>query len=162
MLAAGVDTPLLCRPLGFDLPVAPSPALLMRFSAPPGLVRTLIATPDLEVREAFDGRLLVAADYQGEVDAADLRRAGETMARRLAATFGSDDVRLVSTRLGARPMPADGLPVIGAVPGVTGAYLAVMHSGVTLAPAAGRLIAAEIVTGAEATELAGLRPARFR
>jgi glycine/D-amino acid oxidase-like deaminating enzyme len=161
VVAAGVDAPLLCGPLGFDLPVAPSPALLMRFTAPPGLVRTLVATPDLEVREAADGQLLVAAAYHGEIDDDGLRHAGETMLRRLTDTFDAPAIRLVGVRLGARPMPADGLPVIGPVPGVSGAYVAVMHSGITLAATAGRLIAAEIVGGVEAVELTGLRPARF-
>jgi glycine/D-amino acid oxidase-like deaminating enzyme len=58
-------------------------------------------------------------------------------------------------------MPVDGLPVIGPVPGVDGAYLAVMHSGVTLAPAVAHLVASEIVNGVQADELAGLRPHRF-
>jgi glycine/D-amino acid oxidase-like deaminating enzyme len=161
VLTAGVDAPMLCRPLGFDLPVAPSPALLIRFTAPPGLVRTLVATPDLEVREAADGQLLVPAEYTGEIDDDDLRRAGETMLRRLTAGFDAPDVELVSVRLGSRPMPADGLPIIGRLPGVGGAYIAVMHSGVTLAPTAARLIASEIVAGVDADQLAGLRPARF-
>jgi hypothetical protein len=60
-----------------------------------------------------------------------------------------------------RPMPADGLPVVGPVPGVDGAYLAVMHSGVTLAPAVAQLVAAEVVHGATAADLEGLRPDRF-
>lgn len=162
VVTAGVDAPMLCGPLGFDLPVAPSPALLMRFTAPPGLVRTLVATPHLEVREAADGHLLVAAGYDGEIDQDDLRRAGEMMLRRLIATFDVQDVNLVSVRLGTRPMPADELPIIGPVPGVGGVNIAVMHSGVTLAPTAGRLIASEIVDGVEAEQLAGLRPARFR
>jgi glycine/D-amino acid oxidase-like deaminating enzyme len=59
-------------------------------------------------------------------------------------------------------MPADELPIIGAIPGVHGAYVAVMHSAVTLAATAGRLIASEVVNGIEADELAGLRPTRFR
>ncbi len=134
----------------------------MRFTAPPALVRTLVATPRIEVREAADGELVVAADYAGEVDRADLQCAGEEMLRRLVATFAvAGDVRLVSVRLGARPMPVDGLPVIGPLPGVSGAYVAAMHSGVTLAAAVGRLVAREVVHGVEAEELRGLRPDRF-
>jgi glycine/D-amino acid oxidase-like deaminating enzyme len=163
VVTAGVDAPALCAPLGFDLPIAPSPALLMRFTAPPGLVRTLVAAPHTEVREAADGRLLVAADYQGEVDERDLQRVGEQMLRRLVSTFhDADDVRLDSVRLGVRPVPVDGLPIIGPVPGVGGAYVAVMHSGVTLAPAVASLVAAEVVGEVRAPELAGLRPDRFR
>lgn len=162
VVTAGVDAATLCAPLGLNLPVAPSPALLMRFTAPPGLVRTLVASPHLEVREAADGRLLVAAGYQGEVDQRDLQRAGEEMLRRLLSTFqNAQDVRLDSVRLGARLMPVDGLPVIGPIPGASGAYVAVMHSGVTLAPAVASLVAAEVVHGVQAAELAGVRPDRF-
>jgi glycine/D-amino acid oxidase-like deaminating enzyme len=81
---------------------------------------------------------------------------------RLARAFdGVDSLKLRSVRVGVRPMPVDGLPVIGPVPGVTGAYLAVMHSGVTLAPAVGRRVAAEVVHGEDVEEFAGLRPDRF-
>jgi glycine/D-amino acid oxidase-like deaminating enzyme len=162
VIAAGADTPVLCALLGLDVPIRPSPALLLRFAAPPGLVRTLVATPDLEVREASPGRLLAAAAYQGEVDERELLRAGERIRSCLMATFHQmKGLRLDSVHVGARPMPVDGLPVIGPVPGVDGAYLAVMHSGVTLAPAVGPLVASEVVNGVQADELAGLRPHRF-
>ncbi len=163
VVTAGAQAPELCAPLGFHLPVSPSPALLVRCTAPAGLVRTLVATPRLEVREAAAGRLLIAASHQGEVDEQDLQRAGEEALRRLRDTFdGADDVRLDSVRLGARPMPVDGLPVIGPVPGAAEAYVAVMHSGVTLAPAVARLVADEVVRGVHAPELDGVRPDRFQ
>jgi glycine/D-amino acid oxidase-like deaminating enzyme len=162
VVTAGVDAPMLCAPLGFELPVAPSPALLLRFTAAPGLVRTLVANPELEVREASNGHLLLAAEYSGEANQDDLNRTAHELLSRLTATFaGSADIRLVSVRLAARPMPVDGLPIIGRLPGVSGAYVAVMHSGVTLAPVAARFIAAEVVDDSEADELNGVRPARF-
>lgn len=103
VVTAGVDAATLCAQPGVNLPIAPSPALLVRLTAPPGLVRTLVATPHLEVREAADGRLLVA-DYQGEIDEQDLQCAGEEMLRRLRSKFrNADDVCLESVRLGARP-----------------------------------------------------------
>jgi glycine/D-amino acid oxidase-like deaminating enzyme len=162
VLAAGVDVPTLCAPLGVDLPVAPSPALLVRFSAPVGLVRTVAACPEVEVRQTADGHLLAAGDYTGEVSRDDLQRTAQVMLRRLRDTFtGADDVRLVDVRVGVRPMPADGLPIIGPLVQHVGSYVAVMHSGVTLAPVAGRLIAAEVVENRDAEELRGVRPGRF-
>jgi glycine/D-amino acid oxidase-like deaminating enzyme len=161
VVAAGTGSAALCEPLGFDLPVEPSPALLLRFAAAPRLVRTVVATADLEVREGADGELVVAAAYDGEVGEDELRRTGERMLRRLTATVDAPDVRLLSVRLGVRPMPADGLPIVGPVPGVPGVHVVVMHSGVTLAPAVASAVASEIVDGAEAEELSGLRPARF-
>jgi glycine/D-amino acid oxidase-like deaminating enzyme len=157
-----VDTPLLCAPLGFDLPVVPSPALLLRVSGPPGLVRTLVASSSLEVREAAAGVLLVALAHDGEVGRADLDRTAQEALSRLTATFaGAEDVRLLDVRLASRPMPVDGLPIVGPLPGIHGVYVAVMHSGVTLAPVVGRLVAAEVVNGVRAGELDGVRPERF-
>jgi len=163
VLATGAEAPLLCAPLGYDLPVTSSPALLMRFAAPPGLVRTLVSGPDLEeVREAAPGELWVAAAYGGEGTQGDLERSADAVLRRLTEAFDvAEDVRLLSVRVGARPMPADGLPIIGPLPTTAGVYIAVMHSGVTLAPAAGRLIAQEVINGVDAVELEGLRPHRF-
>ncbi len=163
VVTAGADVPRLCAPLGLDLPVIRSPALLLRFAAPPGLVRTLLTGPELEeVREASEGELWVAAAYRGEDSTDEMNRtAREVQDRMVAALDGAHDVRLLSVRLGARPMPADGLPIVGRMPGMLGAYVAVMHSGITLAPAVARLVASEITEGTEAEELAGLRPRRF-
>ena len=47
--------------------------------------------------------------------------------------------------VGVRPVPLDGFPVIGEVPGVMGVFLAIMNSGVTLGPLVGQLLAAEIL-----------------
>ena len=71
------------------------------------------------------------------------------------------DVELLSTRVGARPMPADGEPIVGPVAEVPGLYLAVMHSAVTLAAAVGRLVARELVDGTVEPALSGCRPDRF-
>lgn len=161
VLAAGAGTPLLCAPLGVDLPVAPSPALLLRFTAPPGLVRTLVASPQFEARQS-GGCLLLAGAYAGEVTQGELRRTGQEAARWLAATFqGGEEARLLDVRVGQRPMPSDGLPVIGPLPGHSGVYLAVMHSGITLGPAVGRQVAAELVEGNNAVQLSGVRPERL-
>jgi len=82
VLASGADAPVLCAPLGFALPVTASPALLMRFSAAPGVVRTLVSNDDLEVREAADGHLLAAWDYDGQTQPTRPRPRREAAARR--------------------------------------------------------------------------------
>jgi glycine/D-amino acid oxidase-like deaminating enzyme len=157
VLSAGADVAVVCAPLGITVPVAPSPAVLLRLDGPPDLVRTVVATPRVEVRAGGDGELLAALAHAGETTAAALARSAERARDRIAALFrGGEDVRLRSARVGVRPMPAAGHPLIG--PLVPGAYLAVMHSGVTLAPVAGRLVAEEVVHGVEAPELAGCRP----
>ena len=58
-------------------------------------------------------------------------------------------------------MPADGLPVLGFSENVPNLYLAVMHSGVTLAPLVGELSAIEIIDGTKVEMLQPYRPERF-
>ena len=62
--------------------------------------------------------------------------------------------------LGFRPMPTDGFPVVGPVPGVPGVSLCVTHSGVTLAVLLGDYMASELVMGREEPMLAPYRPSR--
>jgi glycine/D-amino acid oxidase-like deaminating enzyme len=134
VLAAGVGAVPLCAALGVELPVAASPARLLRFSGPPGLVRAVVSSPELDVRQTADGMVLVAV-------------AADAPPPRLDDTFaGAEALRLVDDRVGMRPMPLDGLPIIGPLPGHPGGYLAVMHSGIRLAPEVGRQIAAELAS----------------
>ena len=49
--------------------------------------------------------------------------------------------------IGVRAYPQDGKTLAGALPGAEGLYLIATHSGITLAPALGRLMAETIVDG---------------
>ena len=161
VLAAGVGVPALCAPLGVHVPVAPSPAVLLRFAAAGTVVRTLVATPDVEVRQAADGTLLATVEHAGETTPGQLAMTADRVAARLDAMFhGAQDLRLTGAAVGLRPVPADGEPLVGPVPGVAGLHLAVLHSGVSLAAAVGRLAALQVVDGDEVPELLGCRPGR--
>lgn len=150
VLAAGVATAALGEPLGVRVPVEPSPCPLFRFRAPAGLVRTVVNTEDFDLRQVSAGRLIAAADSPERTLAA------------VRSTFhGAGGVELLSARLGVRPMPADGEPIVGPVAEVPGLYLAVMHSAVTLAAAVGRLVARELVDGTVESALSGCRLDRF-
>ena len=63
--------------------------------------------------------------------------------------------------LAYRAMPADRLPIVGPLPWLDQLYLAVSHSGVTLAPVLGRLVAKEVADGTTDGLLAPFRPGRF-
>ena len=64
---------------------------------------------------------------------------------------------------GLRPYPSDGLPVIGAVPGREGLFVATGHGrmGITLGPVTGKLLAEVILEGAAPRELEPFRIERF-
>jgi len=159
VLAAGVGVSALCAPLGVDLPIEPSPAVLVRCTAPRDLVRTLVATPEAEVRGTSDGGLVAAMAYDGQEGPEQI---GRRLLAWLAATFrGADTVRVTGVEVGLRPMPADGIPIVGRLPGAPGVHVAVVHPGVQLAPVVGRLVAELIATGVDSAELRDWSPARF-
>lgn len=69
-------------------------------------------------------------------------------ARRLIPGLPIDGWRgRCQVRVGVRPMPADGHSVVGEVPDAPGVFLAATHSGVTLAPVIGELLAENILGG---------------
>ena len=68
---------------------------------------------------------------------------------------------LSEVNVGVRPVPLDGFPVIGEVPSVRGVFSAIMHSGVTLGPIVGQILAAEILQGANCTLLQSFRQKCF-
>lgn len=162
VLAAGNGAVPLCRSIGLDLPVAPSPAVLVRLHTAPDLVQRIVAHPDLEVRQQPDGTLVVVTGYRGETSRSALADAAREARQRVMEAFRTrEPIDVISAEIGWRPMPADGEPIIGAERDFPGLYLAVLHSAVTLAAAVGRLAAEEITTGIQAPELAGCRRTRF-
>ncbi len=69
--------------------------------------------------------------------------------------------KAVPVAVGHRPMPQDGYPVLGFTSKAPNVYLALTHSGVTLAPLIGALAPREIVDGAKVEMLEPFRPDRF-
>lgn len=157
VLAAGTNVPTLCEPLAADLAITASPATLARVTAPPGLVKTIVARTEFEVREVRDGELLLVVPHV-EGSATALAQAAQQALQHLKEAFqGSDQCRLLGYRTARRPVPAHG-PVIGYATHDRSVYVAVMHSAITLAPTVGRLIAEELVTGRPVPELKRCRP----
>ena len=157
VLTAGTAIPQLCERLPADLAIAASPATLARITAPPGLVKTIVAGPAFEVREVRDGNLLLVVP-QAEATAGKPGQAAQNALQHLRTAFrGSDECLLLGHRTSSRPMPAHG-PLIGYATPDRSVYVAVMHSAITLAPTVGRLVADELVTGRPAPELRRCRP----
>lgn len=159
VLAAGTETGTLCKQVGVVLPIGSSPALLLRFRSAGNLVNGVVSSPDLEIRQGPDGRLLAAEDFDDGSDPDAI--AQQTLAVIKSRLRGADAVDIEGAIVGMRPMPADGLPIIGFSSQLDGLYVAAMHAGVTLAPAVGRFAATEILDGAEVNLLEPCRPERF-
>jgi D-amino-acid dehydrogenase len=115
----------------------------------------------------FDGELLRIAgifDLTG-IDEKLKRSRIDAIVRSSAAFLKDwvpDDVELEWA--GLRPYPADGLPVIGRVPGRERVFVATGHGrmGITLGPITGKLLARVILEDASPPELEPFRIERFR
>lgn len=165
MLCTGADTDLLDG-TGLRLS-ARGPAGATVITAPvPVRLSGLIHFPDLTVRPDGGGRLLLHADdIDKRIDAGTMSLPGDAVAEltaRARSLLRADagDVSVAEVRVSCRPYPPDGFPVIGPVPGVSGAYLICTHSGVTLAAILARLAAREILGGADEPLLASFRAGR--
>ena len=63
--------------------------------------------------------------------------------------------------IGYRPMPADGLPIVGFSDQLPNMYIAVTHSGVTLSPILGTYASMEILDEQKVDYLENYRLERF-
>lgn len=68
---------------------------------------------------------------------------------------------IVRSFAGIRVIPDDGFPIIGEIPNLENAYLAVMHSGVTLSPLVGTLMTELITDGETSLDISRLSLERF-
>jgi len=147
-------------------PGAAAPGLVVQAGpvTPPGPAR-MVHAPRVYLRPHADGLVhLEAPDAAVDLHTpeAELRRwAGELLRRARRVVGGLDGAGVAGYRVCVRPMPADGRSIVGWLPGAGGLYVAVTHSGVTLAAHLAELITAELAGGTAPAELAPYRPGRF-
>jgi D-amino-acid dehydrogenase len=114
----------------------------------------------------FNGGVRVAGVFELGARGVDAPPgAGERLlaaARPYLAGWRPESETPVEAWAGMRPATPDGLPLIGALPGLDGVFLATGHGmlGVTLAPATADLLAPLVLEGRAAPELAAFDPAR--
>jgi len=118
--------------------------------------------PEIHLRQLADGTLQIGEGSQESLARDDSQaHADELLARATCYLPALAGARAIPVPVGYRPMPRDGFPVLGFPEPVPNLYLALMHSGVTLAPLVGELAAMEIVDGARVQSLEAYRPERF-
>ena len=174
VLAAGRWTENLAARAGIDVPMVTDVGRgaqivgLLGYARSPVLdLACVIHSPGLNLRPAAGGQtVLQALDLNAHVDPADPPSADGDIARTLAQRFSAlltDPSRTpkIDLRIGFRSLPADGHTVAGYASAQSRVYCLVSHSGVTLAPILGRLVAAEITTDQEQDLLGAFRPTRF-
>ena len=172
VIAAGTDTTRVADMAGVKVPQAQSPGVVMRTSPLAPLlenVPVVYAPPlgdgrrEIHIRQCADGRLMIGEGDQESLAEDDSQaHADDLLARARHYLPGIGDAQAVPVPVGWRPMPLDGYPVMGFASEAPNLYVALTHSGVTLAPALSELAAQEICDGTPADAvLAPYRPQRF-
>ncbi|WP_267881224.1 NAD(P)/FAD-dependent oxidoreductase [Streptomyces xylophagus] len=180
--AAGPSASHVAGLVGRHLPMRREPGVVTRIDCARVPIHRVMHAPHIEIRPDGDASMVLHSreidaliDADAPVDAgaltdpgalidagdepAQLARLLHELARRVVPEL--DTSRIAQTRVVNRPIPADGFPSVGAVPSVPGYYEAVSHSGITLGPVIGRLLASEILSGERDELLADFRPERL-
>ena len=172
VIAAGTETTRVAAMAGVNVPQAESPGVVIRTNPLPPLLRKVpvIYAPalgdgrrEIHLRQCADGRLMIGEGDQESLAEDDSQsHANELLARARRYLAGLDGATAVPVPVGWRPMPLDGYPVLGFTSEAPNLYVALTHSGVTLAPALSQLAAQEICDGTPADAVLGAyRPQRF-
>lgn len=162
VLATGVDLPALGALLGVDVPMEESPGLLAHTRPHGRLLDRILVAPGATLKQLPGGEIVTGVDFGGSPS----RDTSPAMGRKLLEGAGRfvprlSEAALDRVTLGFRVLPADGQPIIGRVPGRPNVYLTAMHSGITLAPAVGPLVAMELLDEVEVELLRPYRLERF-
>ncbi len=162
VVAAGAGTAKLVSSADGALPGDTPPRLLVASRPHAKLLSGLVMSPGLHVRQTTEGRLLAGADFGGSDPGADAEKVSLDLFEVMRGMF-KDGAALEYSHhtVGYRPMPGDGFPIIGRLPKVDGLYIAVLHSGITLAPAVGLFAAEEVTKGTRSALLKPYGPERF-
>lgn len=172
VLAGGAWSASLVEPLGISVPVAPQRGQIVHLR-----LEGTQATEGWPMVSGFREHYLLAWPG-GRVTAGATRETGsgfdprvtaagvkEVLAEALRLAPGLAHATLLETRVGLRPLAADGLPVLGPAPSLCGLWLATGHgpAGLTLGPYTGKLVAEAALGAAQwPSDLAELSVARFR
>src|SRR5213594_4126068 len=166
LVCVGPATQAFLDPLRVVIPVGRVPGFLAVTSRPAQPLHRVVHAPGIHLRPDAGGGLLLGAEDVDSLAAnagpPALGEAAALLLERATRVFPSAGrVKVVDTRLGVRPMPADHHTIAGRIPGFANAWMIATHSGVTLGPLLGRLLADEIVRGVPSSTLVPFRPERF-
>lgn len=173
VVAGGAWTPAVAERLGMRLPVRPLRGQIVHLTVPSA---DAADTAEWSIAHQVFGQYLVAwpggrvavgatvedTGFDPRPTAAGLH---EVLREALRVAPGLAGATFSEVRVGLRPFSADGMPILGPLPGLAGAWVATGHGteGLLLGPVSGRLVADLIQERAPSiqVDLAAFRPGRF-
>jgi len=177
VIATGADPFAIEKLAAAEVPQRSTPGVIVVTKPVPPLLSRIVVAPGVHVLQRADGRIvlgeqdgvptdgshatrLTARPTRFPNDAIANQHAERVMALARRFIQGLEAVEVEEVIIGWRPLPLDGHPVLGSSRKRPQSYVAVMHSGVSLAPVVGKLVAAEIMSGRESPLLRNYRPNR--
>ena len=171
ILASGVQTTELASLAEVHIPQQRSPGIVIQTTPCVKVLNSvaIIHAPStdenhqhLHLRQLSDGSLRIGQGTQEGINRDDSQQHADALLARAKAYLPAiADAEAIPTPVGYRPMPLDGFPVLGFTEAVQNLYIALMHSGVTLAPLVGEMASLEIADDARVDWFAPYRPERF-
>ncbi|MFK8041757.1 NAD(P)/FAD-dependent oxidoreductase [Congregibacter sp.] len=175
VLATGAAQKLPERIAGINIPQRTTPGIIGISEPMPRLLNGVVAAPGVHLHQRSDGRFVIG-EQEGAPASHEQRlaeRPNSFPTPELVSEHGSrllqaateflpelKGTRMENVFIGWRPLPLDGHPALGVNPDRPDVYLAIMHSGVSLAPIVGSLVAKEILSAESAKNLEPYRPTR--
>lgn len=165
VLATGAWSGPLARRLGFRAPLESERGYHLELWEPSAMPRSPVMVASGKfVATPMEGRLRLAGVVEfGGLEAAPSRAPFRLLEQNIRAAMPGLTWKHTVEWMGHRPSMADSVPVIGAVPGLAGAYAAFGHDhvGLTGGPKTGRILA-QIIAGRHPNlDLTPYSPARF-
>jgi glycine/D-amino acid oxidase-like deaminating enzyme len=147
VVAAGAQTPALLATIGVRLELDAPSGLLVHLEPAQQLLQGLVMAPEIHVRQTSEGRLVAGSNFSGAQMSDDSAQAANNLFQMLQSfLIGAKNLSIEFYTVGHRPTPKDGMPMIGRPKNTKGLYVAVMHSGITLAPVVGLLVCQDILS----------------
>ncbi len=150
---------------GAELPLRRVPGLVVTTTPAPTGLGTILCAVDVNVRPHPGDRVVLHSwTLDGQLGdrpepSRRLALAQRLLHRARALLPGLTPASVQSALVGVRPVPLDGLPLVGFLPELDNLYVVVSHSAVHLAPVLGSLAASELA-GVRQVCLDPFRPTR--
>ena len=177
VLAVGAASKTIASIAKLNIPQRSTPGIIVVTEPTEPLLNRIIVAPGVHIHQRFDGRIVVGEQAGApKTSAHNLRLKGrpnqypsqvlaQDHAQRILDLAIKYVPRLTNVKadeilIGWRPLPLDGHPVLGYSSEEPSVYIAVSHSGITLAPIIGRLVAKELIEKRPLEVLNAYRPNR--
>lgn len=169
LVACGPWTPEVVAPLGVKIPNSSPVSMLVTSQPCDHALQVVLNTPRAAVRpnpgntiavdhDWYEEHIVAQADGQYSIDTSVIN---QLMAEAGSLIGDGEPLTANSWKIGLKPIPGDGEPVVGELQNVPGCFVVFTHSGATLALILGEILTQEILIGVKHPMLATFRPERF-